>query len=170
MCATTRSGCRSDYSLSYLQARSQDCNCASLRGSAPLAAQYHARTDRGRAAWDRTPQHEQFPTSNYSLLRGNLYNVFLGPEHTESHMAQWIRRRSLRSPCLAFEPGHCFFLFFSRNSPLTCESSHEYSISIFIGRGFVRRGCMFSRNMFSRNMLTLASSRFGVFGQFVLIE
>ena len=26
--------------------------------------------------------------------------------------------------------------------------------SIFIGRGFVRGGCMFSRNMFSRNMFS----------------
>ena len=47
-----------------------------------------------QAAWDRTPQHNQFPTSNYSLLRGNLYNVFLGPKQTESHMAQWIRRQA----------------------------------------------------------------------------
>ena len=153
MCATTRSGCRSDYSLSYLQARSQDCNCASLRGSAPLAAQYHARTDRGRAAWDRTPQHEQFPTSNYSLLRGNLYNVFLGPEHTESHMAQWIRRRSLRSPCLAFEPGHCFFFGFFTELPIDVrELARVFDFNIYWPWICSKRMHVFSKHVFSKHV------------------
>ena len=71
-----------------------------------------ARTGVGlQAAWDRTPQHDQFPTSNYSLLRGNVYNVFLGPEHTDSHMAQWRRRRACDHPVSRSSPDIGFFIF-----------------------------------------------------------
>ena len=68
-----------------------------------------------------------------------------------------------RSPCPAFEPRTLDFFDFSLFSffmelPLACESSHEYSTSIFIGRGFVRGGCMFSRNIFSARVEHLAST------------
>ena len=44
-----------------------------------------ARTGVGfQAAWDQTSQHDQFPTSNYSLLRGICAKIFSLLDYTES--------------------------------------------------------------------------------------
>ena len=95
-----------------------------------------ARTGVGfQAACDQTPQHDQFPTSNYSLLRGNLYNVFLGPEHTESHVAQWTRRRACDHPVSRSNPD---IGYISWNSPLACGACTSIRFQYVLAQG----GCL----------------------------
>ena len=47
-----------------------------------------------QAAWGQTSQHDGFQLPS---IRGcaEVDKTFLCPEHTESHMAQWIRRRAV---------------------------------------------------------------------------
>ena len=97
-------------------------------------------------------------TSNYSLLRG-IDTKFFHLQIIQNLYSPMDKAPGQRSPCPAFEPRTLDFFDFSLFSffmelPLACESAHEYSTSIFIGRGFVRGGCIFSRNIFSRNMFS----------------
>ena len=112
-------------------------------------------------AWGFASQRSRFclwPTSNYSLLRG-IDTKFFRLQIIQNLYSRMDKAPGQRSPCPAFEPRTLDFFDFSLFSffmelPLACESSHEYSTSIFIGRGFVRGGCIFSRNIFSRNMFS----------------
>ena len=85
--------------------------------------------------------------------------MFSRPRAHEIQYGSICKAPSAQSRRLPFEtrPPSFFdfftFLFF-HGTPLACESSHEHSTSIFIGRGFVRGGCMFSRNIFSRNIFS----------------
>ena len=114
-----------------------------------------ARTGVGfQAAWDRTPQHDQFPTSRYSLLRGNLYNVFLCSKHTESHMAQWIRRRACDHLASRSNPGIGFlfftFLFFMELPIAVRELARVFDFNIYWPWIYSRRMHVSSKHVFSK--------------------
>jgi hypothetical protein len=94
----------------------------------------------------------------HEFKRAELIHSFLPPRSPRISIARWTRRRADDHTVPRSNPGNYFFQFFTflffHGTPLACESSHEHSTSIFIGRGFVRGGCIFSRNMFSRNMFS----------------
>ena len=96
-----------------------------------------------QAALVRNPQHDQFQLLSIRCCAESIQS-FSNSRSYRISIAQWIRRRAIDHPVPRSNPDIGFFrfltfLFFHGTlGPLACESSYEYSTSIFIGRGFVQ--------------------------------